>query len=279
MFEALDSAKGAAEHEQARPRVKIEMMKIRIQVLLAALSLSAGPAALAQQKPDPAGLPDAPAPKQDEQNSSQKQQKNMWQSSMGLVARKSFFYPELATTPGPLSSLQKFELFLTKSISPPQILSSAASSGISEARGTLAGYGQGGEGFGKRFGSSMASGASSHFFGTFLLPALLREDPRYFVGLNGGFRARAGHALRRAVVIRTDAGGETFNWPGTLGPLAAEGLANTYLPDSERTVGKTFERYGLRIGFGAANNLVKEYWPTIFKRLRIAKVAPGLQPD
>jgi hypothetical protein len=111
-----------------------------------------------------------------------------------------------------------------------------------------------------------------------LLPALLHEDPRYFVKLNGGFRARAGYALRRALVIRTDAGKETFNWPGTLGPLAAEGLANTYLPDSERTVGKTFERYGIRIGFSAANNLLKEYWPTIFKRLRIAKVAPGLQP-
>lgn len=254
-------------------------MKIRIQVLLAALTLSAGQAGMAQQNPDPATLPDAPAPKHSPQDPSQQQQKNMWQNSMGLVARKSFFYPDLATTPGPLSSLQKFELFLTKSISPPQILSSAASSGISEARGTLAGYGQGGEGFGKRFGSSMASGASSQFFGTFLLPSLLHEDPRYFVKVNGGFKARAAYAFRRAVVIRTDAGGETFNWPGTLGPLAAEGLANTYLPDSERTVGKTFERFGLRIGFGAANNLVKEYWPTIFKRLRIAKVAPGLHPD
>lgn len=253
-------------------------MNLRTQVLLAALTLFASQKAMAQQKPDPATLPDAPAPKQDQQDPSQKQQKNIWQSPMGLIARKSFFYPELATTPGPLTSLQKFELFLDKSISPPQILSSAAGAGISEARGTLAGYGQGGEGFGKRFGSSMAGGASSHFFGTFLLPALLHEDPRYFVRLNGGFAARAGHALRRALVIRTDAGSETFNWPGTLGPLAAEGLANTYLPDSERTVGKTFERYGIRIGFGAANNLLKEYWPTIFKRLRIAKVAPGLQP-
>jgi hypothetical protein len=79
-------------------------------------------------------------------------------------------------------------------------------------------------------------------------------------------------------VIPTDAGNEHFNWPGTLGPMAAEGLANTYLPDSERTVGKTFARYGVRVGFGAVNNLLKEYWPTIFKNLRIAKVAPGLQP-
>ncbi len=81
------------------------------------------------------------------------------------------------------------------------------------------------------------------------------------------------------MVIRTDAGSETFNWPGTLGPLAAEGLANTYLPDSERTVEKTFERYGIRLAFSAGNNLLKEYWPTIFKKLRIDRVAPGLQPD
>ena len=70
-----------------------------------------------------------------------------------------------------------------------------------------------------------------------------------------------------------------FNFPGTLGPLAAEALANTYLPDSERTVPRTFRRFGVRVGWGAANNILKEYWPTIFKNLRIAKVAPGLRPE
>lgn len=259
-------------------RVKIRTMNTRTKVLLAtAFFLFLSRETMAQQKLDRADLPDAPRPKQPPQ-SGPKQQKNVWQNPLGLVARKSYFYPDLATTPGPLTSAQKFKLFLSTSTAPPQILSSMAAAGISEARGTLAGYGQGGEGYGERFGSSMASGASSHFFGTFVLPALLREDPRYFVSLRGGFRAKAGHALRRVLVIRTNAGGETFNLPGTVGPLAAEGLANLYLPQTERTAGKTFERYGIRIGFGAANNLLKEYWPTIFKNLRIAKVAPGLQP-
>ncbi len=268
-----------ADDEHSRARAKIARMNSRTQILLAtALTLFVSQKAMAQQKPERADLPDAPAPKQSQHATAQKQQKNAWQTPLGLITRKSYFYPELATAPGPLTSTQKFKLFLSTSTAPPQLLSSAASAGISEARGTLPGYGQGGEGYGKRFGSSMASGASSHFLGTFLLPALLHDDPRYFVKLNGGFWARAGYALRRALVIRTDAGSESFNWPGTLGPLAAEGLANTYLPDSERTAGKTFERYGLRIGFGAANNLLKEYWPTIFKSLRIAKVAPGLQP-
>jgi hypothetical protein len=254
-------------------------VNMRTQVLLATmLVLYFGGEAKAQQKAERADLPDAPAPKQEQSSASQKQEKNTWQSPLGLIARKSYFYPDLATTPGPLTAAQKFKLFLSTSTAPPQIMSSAAAAGISEARGTLAGYGQGGEGFGNRFGASMASGASSHFFGTFLLPAMLREDPRYFVSVKPGFRAKSANALRRVLEIRTNAGGETFNLPGTVGPLAAEGLANLYLPQTERTAGKTFERYGIRIGFGAANNFLKEYWPTIFKNLRIAKVAPGLQP-
>ena len=149
----------------------------------------------AQQNPDKSNLPDAPKAQQIPPRADQKEEKNIWQNPMGLIARRSYVYPELATTPGPLSSLQKFELFLDKSVSPPQFLGSLAAAGISQARNTLPGYGQGASGYGKRFGSSMATGVSSHFFGTFLLPAALHEDPRFFVTLNGGWKARAGHAL------------------------------------------------------------------------------------
>ncbi len=255
-------------------------MKRKTHALLAsALVILMSQAAMAQQKTEPATLPGSPAPKQQPDSSAQNAQEKSAQSPLGVIAKRSWFYPDLARTSRPLTSGEKFKLFLDTSLSPPQILVSAASAGISEARGTLAGYGQGGEGFGKRFGSSMASNASSHFFGTFLLPSALHEDPRFFVRFNGGWKLRVGHALKRTLVIRTDEGGSRFNVPGTLGPLLAEGLANTYLPDSERTAGKTFERFGIRIGFGAVNNLLREYWPTIFKSLRIGKLAPGLKPD
>ena len=250
-------------------------------VLASALVALMSQAAAAQQRSAWTALPDAPVPKQDANAPVQKgkQDKSVWQTSLGLITRRSYVYPELARTPGPLRPMQKFELFLDKSVSPPQILGSAAFAGISQARDSLPGYGQGADGYGKRFGSSMASGASSNFFGTFLLPAALRDDPRFFVKVNGGFLSKVGYALGRTVVIRTDAGKQTFNLPGTLGPMAAEGLANTYLPDAERTAAKTFQRYGIRIGFGAANNVVKEFWPSIFKKLGLAKVAPGLQPQ
>jgi len=258
--------------------VSFTPMKSAAQFFLAGvLCLVLAGAAAAQQKQATPTLPDTPKAKPNQ--SDQNQGKNPFAASLGLVAKRSYVYPELATTPGPLTSGQKFELFLSKSTSPPQILSSAVGSAIGQARDSLPGYGQEWNGYAKRFGSSLASGASSHFFGTYLLPSMLHEDPRFFVKWNGGWKGRVGHALLRVVVIRTDTGGRKFNIPGTLGPLLAEGLANVYLPDGERTAGKTFQRFGLRIGWGAANNLVKEYWPTIFKDLRIDRVAPDLKPD
>jgi hypothetical protein len=242
-----------------------------------ALSIVVCGAALAQQSPEKATPPDAPKPKQGQ--GEQDKSKSPLEAPIGLIARRSYVYPELATTPGPLTSKEKFELFLSKSSSPPQILSSVFGAAIGQARNALPGYGQEWNGYGKRLGSSLASGASSHLFGTYLLPSLLHEDPRFFVRLNEGWKGRVGHALARVVVIRTDAGGSTFNLPGTLGPLMAEGLANVYLPEGERTAGKTFQRFGIRIGWGAANNLFKEYWPSIFKSLRINKVAPDLRPQ
>jgi len=134
-------------------------------------------------------------------------------------------------------------------------------------------------GYGKRFGSSMATGASTEFFSTFLFASLFRRDPRYFVSLHGGPWRRIGYGASRLVVARTDRAGEGLNWPGILGPLFAESLANSYLPATQQTAGQTFRRYGVRLGFTAGGNVVKEYWPTIFRNLRISKIVPGLGPE
>jgi hypothetical protein len=64
-----------------------------------------------------------------------------------------------------------------------------------------------------------------------------------------------------------------------IAPLLAESLANSYLPVKEQTAGRTFQRYGIRIGLNTAGNALREYWPTIFRNLRITKIAPGAKSD
>ena len=233
-------------------------------------------AVAAQQEPKPKDLPEAPAPKQEP---APHKHDNAFQTTFQILGRRSIFFPDLAASPGPLGTKQKLELFADKSIAPSRFLSSALGASIGQANDSLPGYGQGMSGYGKRFGSSMATTTSADFFRTFLLSSLLRRDPRYFVSLHGGPWHRIGYGVSRLVVTRTDAGTEGVNWPGMLGPLFAESLANSYLPVKEQTAGRTFRRYGVRLGFTASANILKEYWPTIFRSLRIAKIAPGLRPD
>ncbi len=243
-------------------------MALRLIALLVGVAASAA----AQQEPKPQDLPNAPVAKQE---SGPQKHQNHLNTTIEVLGRRSIFFPNIATSRGALSTKQKFELFADESVSPSRFLSSAAGAGIGQARNSLPGYGQGMGGYGKRFGSSMATGAANNFFGTFLVSSLLHRDPRYFVTLHGGAGHRIGYALSRIVVARTDDGKDAANWAGILGPLLAESLANSYLPAKEQTAGGTFQRFGWRIGLNAASNSLREYWPTIFRSLRITKSAPS----
>src|SRR5258706_4577425 len=226
----------------------------------------------AQQGPKPPDLPDAPVARQE---STPPKRQNHFNTTIEVLQRRSIFFPDIATSAGPLSVKQKFELFADESVAPSRFLSSAAGAGISQARNSLDGYGQGMGGYGKRFGSSMATAASTNFFGTFVISSALHRDPRYFPTLHGGFGHRVGYALSRIVMSRTDEGKNAANWAGIIAPLLAESLANSYLPVKEQTAGRTVQRYGIRIGLNTAGNALREYWPTIFRNLRITKVAPA----
>ena len=248
----------------------------RVLRLIALLVGTAATAAAQQDPKPPRDLPDAPSPKQE---SAPRKRQNHINTTIEVLSRRSFFFPNIATSVGPLSVKQKFALFADESVAPSRFLSSAAGAGISQARNSLDAYGQGAEGYGKRFGSSMATAASNNFFGTFVMSSMLHRDPRYFPTVHGGAGHRIGYALSRIVVARTDDGKEAANWPRIIAPLLAESLANSYLPDKEQTAGRTFRRYGIRVGLNTVSNALREYWPTIFRNLRITSVAPRSNSD
>src|SRR5260370_30083530 len=122
----------------------------------------------AQQKPKE--LPDAPAAKPDHP---QQKHENAFHSTIEILGRRSVFFPDLATSRGPLSTKQKFELFAGESVAPSRFLSSAAGAGSGQARACLSGYSQGTGAYGKRFCASIAAPASTTFLVTSLLPAML----------------------------------------------------------------------------------------------------------
>jgi hypothetical protein len=241
---------------------------VHVGVWFAAALLSVWSQGLAaQQEPRAKNLPDAPVAKQSPAPGEQKRGNGL-NTTWEILGRKSVFFPDLAHDPKPLDSWRKLELAADQSIAPSGLIVAGLTAGISQARDAWPGYGQGATGYGKRYGATLALNASSDMFGTFLLPSMLRHDPRYFVSSGGGAGHKILYAISRIFVTRTDRGGQAANWSGLLAPLMAEGLANTYLPDGERTTGRTFERYGYHLGINAAANVAKEFWPRIFKGLR-----------
>lgn len=188
-----------------------------------------------------------------------------------LLVQRSKVFPDLATNEEHLSAKQKLQLSVNDSLSLAAVGGALFGAGLGQARDNLPGYGQGAQGFGKRFGAAMGTSASTQFFGTFLFATAFGQDPRFFVRGNLSLRQSLVYGLRRTVITRTDQGQETLNTSGLLGPLAAQGLANTYLPDEERTAGRTLQRYGTYLALRTGVNLAKQYWPTIFKSLTKAK--------
>lgn len=188
-----------------------------------------------------------------------------------LLVNRSKVFPDLAMNANRLSAKQKLQLSVNDSLSLAAAGGALFGAGLGQARDNLHGYGQGAEGFGKRFGAAMATSASTQFFGTFLFASAFEQDPRFFVRENLSLRQSLLYGLRRTLITRTDHGQETLNTSGLLGPLAAQGLANSYLPDEERATARTMQRYGTYLALRTGVNLAKQYWPTIFKSLTKGK--------
>ena len=186
-----------------------------------------------------------------------------------LLQQKSLVFPDLATNQGPLSTWQKFKLASNNSVALSTVGAALIGSAYGQAINSPSGYHQGAEGYAKRFGSGMARAASDNLFGNFLLASALHQDPRFYVRKNLSFKQSVKYSALRVVFTRTDSGEKAVNYSGLIGPLMGEGLANAYYPDQNRSAGSTLTRYASDLGWKFGGNLLRQYWPSINRRLRL----------
>jgi carboxypeptidase family protein len=181
------------------------------------------------------------------------------QEKQRVLAVVPNFYVTYVPDPAPLNAKQKFGLAWKQTIDPVSFVLSGALAGFEQWQDLYPGYGQGAEGFGKRFGASYADLASSTFFGSAIFPSLLKQDPRYFYKGTGSKRSRALHAVASAFICRGDNKRWQPNYSSLLGTLAASGLSNAYYPEKDRGVALTFENTAIGTGGNAVINLLQEF--------------------
>ncbi len=163
----------------------------------------------------------------------------------------------------PLDPKGKFKLFLDDSFDYSTFIYVSFLAGIGSAQRSVPEFGDGADAFGKYYYHSFADQALGNSFTEFMLPAVLKQDPRYFTQGHGGFFNRTGYALSRLVVTRTDSGGSQPNYSEVIGNGAAAGISGLYYPDRYRTWTKTGQRWVQQLALDATFNVLKEFWPDI----------------
>jgi len=160
----------------------------------------------------------------------------------------------------PLTSKQKFELAWKTTVDPVTFGVTGVVAGIQQAQNEFSGYGQGAQGYAKRYGASYADAVTGTLIGSAILPSLLKQDPRYFYKGTGSKRSRILYAIANSVICKGDNGHWQANYSSILGSLAAGGISNLYYPAKDREGAElTFENTLIGIGETAAVNLLQEF--------------------
>jgi hypothetical protein len=187
------------------------------------------------------------------------------------LERKSVHPPEYK--PGArlctLTLKGKFRLFMQDSFDPVTVLGAAFDAGLDQVQNNDPSYGQGAQGYAKRFGADYGGDATSRFFKDFAYPWIFSEDPRYYRLARGSGARRFFHAMEHAVVAHKDDGTRMFNFTEWLGTTSAVVLSNTYHPDSRRGFAPTAERVSISILQDMGFDVLREFWPEISRKLKL----------
>jgi hypothetical protein len=165
----------------------------------------------------------------------------------------------------PISAHQKFVIASKDSFDYPLVLLAGAFAGLGQLADQQPSFGQGIKGYVHRLATNYADQAMGNMFTEGLFPAMLHEDPRYFRRGSGPKWHRAGYALTRIFVTRTDSGHARFNYSEWLGNASSVAISNAYYPDG-RTFGDNATKLLEQCGTDAISQVLKEFWPDIKRK-------------
>lgn len=169
------------------------------------------------------------------------------------------FFVTYEPNAAPLTAKQKFQLGWKTFSDPVPILFSALGAGIQQARNNYPEYGQGVEGFSKRFGANYADRVTGVLIGHVVMQSVFHQDPRYFYKGTGSFGSRALYAIATAFVSKGDNGHWQPAYSDVLGGMASYGISTVYRPGTSRPGLRLEHTILLDFAGRAAHNLFEEF--------------------
>jgi hypothetical protein len=170
------------------------------------------------------------------------------------------FYVTYVPNAASLSTKQKYKLAVRTLVDPFTFFIAGAVAGIEQGQNHFIEYGQGVQGYAKRFGASYSDAATDTMIAGAIFPSILKQDPRYFYKGKGSTASRFFYAIAASVICKGDNKRWQPNYSNILGGLASGGISNLYYPKDDRNgLGLTFANAAIGIGSTAIGNVLQEF--------------------
>ncbi len=179
------------------------------------------------------------------------------------------FYVSYAPNPAPLNARHKFGLAWKSASDPITLAGVGFFAGIDQAANRWGAYGQGAQGYAKRFGATYGDVFAATFIGGAVAPSILKQDPRYFYKGTGSKKSRLLYALASSVICKGDNGHWQPNYSNVIGSFAGAGIQYGYTPANDRQGSNSLVGSALiRIGETSLAGVLQEF---LFSKLTKTK--------
>jgi hypothetical protein len=227
---------------------------------------------VSEQKPGlPDALPDAPGPAQanvDDQ-AGKKECKPLPCPAPIIDWYKRF---EDGPQVKPLTPKEKAWLATRNLIDPFNLITILGEAGISVAANSHSAYGPGFPGYGRYVGVSFTEDLTGEFFGTFLIPSIVHQDPHYHRMPKASYPKRIFHAIDQVVWTQGDNGKGMLNYANLAGFAIEDEIGNLYVPGRETNASATAQRYSIGLATAPIDNFIIEFLPDVARRIHVQVV-------
>ena len=172
----------------------------------------------------------------------------------------------------PLTPDEKAWLATHNLLDPFNLLTITGEAAISVAANSHSPYGPGVGGWARYAGVSFTQDMTGEFFGTFLIPSLVHQDPHYHRMPNAGIRRRIFHAAAQVFWTQGDNGKGMINYADLVGFAIDDEVGNLYVPGRETNLPSSAQRYFTGLALAPTDNLITEFLPDVASHIHIRVV-------
>jgi len=166
----------------------------------------------------------------------------------------------------PMTQPERNRLYFKNMTNPIMFFKAAFSGAIDQANNKPQEWGQGAEGYGKRFANILGQ-YSIQKTTSFGLGSLLHEDNRYFNSGKTGFWPRTGYALESSMLARHDDGSRHISISQIGGVAAGAFISRLWQPPSHSSAGDGAVSFGITMASNTGFSVVKEFLPDLGRAL------------